>query len=190
MAGTSIEAVCQAAGLTKPTVYWHFGSKEGLIAAAIEHATGRMIERLESPAPTLTQVPGNRLQEFIDRWREVILEGQSDLRVTSAVSAELAGRSEPVRKALSSAMQQSEIALARGMERAIGQSMHEVEGLAHAALMLLVGAQFRFQIDRDEAQLDRHLAELGRVIALGVADRLKAPRGASQITPLAPDARN
>lgn len=35
-AGTSVDAVAQAAGVTKGAVYHHFGSKEGLLVAAVD----------------------------------------------------------------------------------------------------------------------------------------------------------
>lgn len=37
-AATSISAVCRAAGVQAPSLYWAFGSKEGLFAAVLERA--------------------------------------------------------------------------------------------------------------------------------------------------------
>ena len=37
-AATSISAVCRAAGVQAPSIYWAFGSKEGLFAAVLERA--------------------------------------------------------------------------------------------------------------------------------------------------------
>ncbi len=37
-ANTTMEMVAEAAGITKPVIYDHFGSKEGLLTAVIEHA--------------------------------------------------------------------------------------------------------------------------------------------------------
>jgi len=42
---TSLDQVAQTAGVTKPTVYSHFGSKQGVLQAMTErHATRRVIE--------------------------------------------------------------------------------------------------------------------------------------------------
>ncbi|MDD3059302.1 MAG: helix-turn-helix domain containing protein, partial [Sphaerochaeta sp.] len=32
-----VAAICEAAGITKPTMYYHFGSKRGLLEALISH---------------------------------------------------------------------------------------------------------------------------------------------------------
>ncbi|MFN2539222.1 MAG: TetR/AcrR family transcriptional regulator, partial [Mycobacteriales bacterium] len=40
----SMDDVAQAAGVTKPVLYDHFGSKDGLLAAVIERAGARMLD--------------------------------------------------------------------------------------------------------------------------------------------------
>jgi AcrR family transcriptional regulator len=41
---TSMDDVAEAAGVTKPVLYDHFGSKDGLLAAVIERAGAEMLE--------------------------------------------------------------------------------------------------------------------------------------------------
>ncbi|MEM9825223.1 MAG: TetR/AcrR family transcriptional regulator [Planctomycetota bacterium] len=43
---TNLEDVAEAAGVTKPTVYSHFGSKEGLLLSMTEHHTSENADRL------------------------------------------------------------------------------------------------------------------------------------------------
>lgn len=40
-AGTSISTICEATDLAPPAIYWHFGNKEGLLAAVIEASVTR-----------------------------------------------------------------------------------------------------------------------------------------------------
>jgi AcrR family transcriptional regulator len=40
-AATSISDICKACGLPASSVYWHFGSKEGVLAAVMERGAGR-----------------------------------------------------------------------------------------------------------------------------------------------------
>lgn len=44
---TSIREIVEAAGVTKPTLYYHFGSKEGLGRALVTEPLKRLVERLQ-----------------------------------------------------------------------------------------------------------------------------------------------
>ena len=48
-AGTPISAICKATGLPPSSVYWHFGSKDGVLAAVIERAGTRYLADLGNP---------------------------------------------------------------------------------------------------------------------------------------------
>jgi len=43
---TSIEEIAQRAGVSKPIVYEHFGAKEGLYAAIVDHEMNDLVERV------------------------------------------------------------------------------------------------------------------------------------------------
>jgi AcrR family transcriptional regulator len=43
-AGATIAAICKKADVMPPTLYWHFGDKEGLIVAVMERAASRWFE--------------------------------------------------------------------------------------------------------------------------------------------------
>ena len=47
--GTTISAICKAAEVVPPTLYWHFDSKEGLLAAVMEHVASSWFDTLELP---------------------------------------------------------------------------------------------------------------------------------------------
>ncbi|WP_051022336.1 TetR/AcrR family transcriptional regulator [Nocardia pneumoniae] len=40
-AGTSVSAICKQVGVAATSLYWHFGSKEGLLAAVMERGAAR-----------------------------------------------------------------------------------------------------------------------------------------------------
>lgn len=40
-AGTSVSAICKEVGVAATSLYWHFGSKEGLLAAVMERGAAR-----------------------------------------------------------------------------------------------------------------------------------------------------
>src|SRR5436190_16782825 len=45
---TSTREIVEAAGVTKPMLYYYFQSKEGLLAAAVEHFLDAFLERLRA----------------------------------------------------------------------------------------------------------------------------------------------
>jgi AcrR family transcriptional regulator len=45
---TPVRAIAEAAGVTKPTLYYHFGSKEGLAQALLTRPTQRMLAELDA----------------------------------------------------------------------------------------------------------------------------------------------
>src|SRR3954452_6647407 len=46
--GTSVRTIVEAAGVTKPTLYYHFGSKEGLAQALLTSPMSLLDETLRS----------------------------------------------------------------------------------------------------------------------------------------------
>jgi TetR/AcrR family transcriptional regulator len=61
-AGTSVREICDAAGITKPTLYYFFGSKEGLYRAAVDGA----LEKFRNDMPDLL-AKGGTVQEKLER---------------------------------------------------------------------------------------------------------------------------
>jgi len=70
---TSVREICEAAGITKPTLYHFYGSKEGVYRALVEGA----LERHEAGslgAPILLPVLQRKLERDFDRRGAVIAE--------------------------------------------------------------------------------------------------------------------
>ncbi|MGA0601083.1 TetR/AcrR family transcriptional regulator [Caulobacter sp. KR2-114] len=69
----SLDQVAQAAGVTRRTVYDHFGSKEALFAEVIAFASGQFIDTLPS-AGSLQRPPAAGLAAFVQRLRAAVAE--------------------------------------------------------------------------------------------------------------------
>ncbi len=69
----SLEALAAKAGVTKPTVLRHFGSKEGLIEAAIRR-TSEIVRKERARAP-IGDVPGavRNLLDHYERWGNLVM---------------------------------------------------------------------------------------------------------------------
>lgn len=91
-AATSISDICKACGLPASSVYWHFGSKEGVLAAVMERGATRYFaaiptsaeadveQRFDAAARLLSQHP-----EFLRLFYLLSLERSDDPRVTELV---------------------------------------------------------------------------------------------------------
>jgi AcrR family transcriptional regulator len=70
---TSLEALSKKAGVTKQTLLRHFGSKDGLIEAAIRHAS-EIVRKERAQAP-IGDVPGavRNLVDHYERWGDLVM---------------------------------------------------------------------------------------------------------------------
>ena len=52
-AATSVREIAEAVGVTKPTLYYHFGSKDGLFTALVNHHLGCWLDAVSYTHLTL-----------------------------------------------------------------------------------------------------------------------------------------
>lgn len=79
----SMEAIAQAAGVSKPILYRHFGDREGLVEALAERFVGRLADRLESIL-TSEGDPVDLLRRSIDVYVDTIEDDPSLYRFLTA----------------------------------------------------------------------------------------------------------
>jgi AcrR family transcriptional regulator len=170
-AATSIDAVCRRAGTVRTALYWHFASKEGLLAAVVERVAVQWIEQIRKSA-YLAGDPLARLERVIEGFREILEAKPHLLRLLLSVSLERSDVSPRTRRTLQGVFERAEAALVEGIEDALGREIPDLDLVAHTALALLQAALLRRLVDPDGADLERLLAELRRVILLSVASRL------------------
>ena len=91
--GTTVDAVADGAGISRGSVFWHFGSKEGLLWAVVEDA-------LEEFATAVTERVGDRvgldaLRTFVDGRRETLASDSEQSRLTYVLMGEaMSGHAE------------------------------------------------------------------------------------------------
>ena len=66
-AATSIAAICKAACVEPPTLYWHFGNKESLAIAAMEHGAEEWLSFLPSEGVPIEDWPKALNAMFVER---------------------------------------------------------------------------------------------------------------------------
>ena len=58
-AATSISDICKACGLPASSIYWHFGSKDGVLAAVMERGATRFFAAIPPRAPYTSRLRTN-----------------------------------------------------------------------------------------------------------------------------------
>jgi len=69
--GVGVDAIAEAAGVTKRTLYYHFPTKEALVAAYLEGRDGPTRLAIESLVGSSAALPGDRILavfDHLERW--------------------------------------------------------------------------------------------------------------------------
>ena len=173
---SSVEALCRRAGVAKTALYWHFASKEGLLAAAMEKVANAWIEEIQKSV-YLARDPAQRLERAFEGLRRMVEARPQILRLLLAVANERAEVAPETRQRLRAVFQRAEAALVQGIEDAVGRTLPDLDLVAHTTIGLVQAASLRLVLDPEETDLDRLFADLQRTFVLLVADRLsRAPR--------------
>lgn len=144
-----VDAVAEAAGVTKRTLYYHFDSKDALLAAVLEHQGGLAVGRIEAWLGPVSEAPAavtDALFDALDRWAgRPGWAGSGFTRLTM----ELAGLpGHPARDVARRHKAAIEELLARRLSDRHGEA---APGLARRIMVLLEGCQAMILISGDRA---------------------------------------
>ncbi len=81
---TTVREIVAAAGVTKPVLYYHFGSKEGIFLAMMREA----VAEFEATTAAAVGEPGTsrtRIARFLDRMFDLVLQHLDVMRVIDAI---------------------------------------------------------------------------------------------------------
>jgi len=175
-AGTSISAIRNASGVLPSSIYWEFGSKEGILLAVLEDSAARWLEQARACAVRAmaepTDSPADRLGAYLEYLADALAERPEFMRLLLLLSLERRNVDE-----------RSLQAIRRVRERAIESLAHlyvdagivdqAVQGtavidLARASLAFFDGAFIAAQVDPKTADLRRMFSLLRAGITAGV----------------------
>jgi TetR/AcrR family transcriptional repressor of nem operon len=155
--GTTIDGVCDAAGVGKSQVYHYFSDKPDLVRAVIDYQTDRVLGGQEPFLSNLDDWP------MWYSWRDRIVQIQSDLGCVGgcplgSLASELADSDELARRVLSKSFDKWEASFRLGIERmrASGLLRPEADPQRLAAVMLgaLQGGLLLCQTRKDVTSLE------------------------------------
>jgi len=168
---TSVEALCRRAGIVKTALYWHFGSKEGLLAAALDRVASRWIEEIHRNA-LMAGRPLERLDRALDGMRALLEERPELLRLLLAVLLERADSDPALRTTLGGIFRRARESISQGITATL-PGLPDTDLVAHTLLSLLQGALLARVADPEQTDLDRLFADLKQTVILVVADRMR-----------------
>ncbi|GIG68057.1 TetR/AcrR family transcriptional regulator [Phytomonospora endophytica] len=93
--GVGVSELCRAVGASKETLYRHFGSKDGLIAAVLEERSARVTHWIAEAATAAGPRPADRLAAVFDALGEWYAE--PDFRGCAIVNAATQRHADPAR---------------------------------------------------------------------------------------------
>ena len=172
-AATGVSGIVRAAGIEKSALYWHFGSKEGLLAAVFDRMDTEFVERILKRSVRRDITPEEGLNLFVDGLKQIVEQNGHIVRLLLSVSIERSRVSAETRAAMERVFERTRLAVSHGFEQALGVKLPDVDLIARLTLAYLWEASVRAQIDPKGVDHERFFAHLRRLIALDVDHQLE-----------------
>lgn len=170
-----VDAVADAAGVTKRTLYYHFDSKDALLAAVLEGRTGLAVDRIEHWLGPDSGGPAEmveRLFTALGAWAAG--SGWSGSGFTR-LTMELAG--QPGHPARAAARRHKATIQAMLQDRLAGHGLDDAAGLARRLMILLEGCQAMILISGDRSYASAAAEAAGLFLDDAAAGRTPAAKG-------------
>ena len=134
-----VDAIANAAGITKRTLYQHFGSKDGLIEAVLEHQDQIAFERIRRWADCITGKPDQMVKTIFEKLAQWAAGAEWQGSGFTRAAVEFADQpGHPARKAARRQKEKVEMYL---VEKFAAQDLDDAEQLVREVLLLIEGCQ-------------------------------------------------
>jgi len=149
--GTTVAAVTERSGLPASSIYWHFGSKDALLAAALEHSYRQF--RRDAPMYRIRRQeaadPGERIETWFQRGIRYMTRNPHFWRLGLILTLERRVKEPQARKLFMRMREESENLLADWWRDVLaGQGAHSEDDfrrLARLHLMLMDGMFIQYR---------------------------------------------
>jgi AcrR family transcriptional regulator len=170
-AGTGVNQLAARSGIAKTAIYYHFGNKAGLLAAALERASSTWIEGIAQASREGGDWP-SRLDRALAGMRSLLEEKPWIFKLMQILALEVAEEKPDIREILQSILRRARETIVAGMRDALEVEVPDAEGVARVILGSLDGISMNLQIDPEAISLDEAFLELRRITTFAVAIRL------------------
>lgn len=171
-AALTIKQLCGAAGVTPPTLYYHFGNKDGVVAAAVERLVAEWLAAIDSAVNRAAPLPAT-IDQAISAWTMAITAPTRPIAVFVWATLLLADSSELARRALAEARDRSEAMIAEVAALHVAPGL--VEPLATLVVDCVIASAVQYELDRDPQALRARLGALGAVVRLAAGAEQSGP---------------
>jgi AcrR family transcriptional regulator len=170
-AGAGVDQLAARSGIAKTAIYYHFGNKAGLLAAALERAANAWIEGIDQASRQAGDW-SSRLDSALAGMRALLEEKPWIFKLVQILAFEVAEEKPEIRETLQSIVRRAREAIVAGLRDALGVEVPDAEGVAKVILIWLDGISLGLQIDPEATSLDEEFVELRRITTFAVATRL------------------
>lgn len=170
---TSVDLICREAKVVKTALYWHFGSKAGLLNAIFDDIKTSWVDVVA------TEIAGKgsgaaRLDGMIAAFRDIVVNRPHLLRIVDVIICE-SGSIDP--EALESVRRLHKNTMATiiaGFENAMGSPLPRAEQLSHTITALLRGIHRHYVLYGEELDLDAYFDDFKRTVIACLAERARS----------------
>ena len=155
---SSVDAITKRAGVVKSALYWHFQSKEGLIAATLEHIGRRWVAEIEADVARQAHDPLGPLAHGTAR---LFQDDDALLRALVAATLEDPEDAPERRQAVKDFLAQAHAAVVRGT-RATAPELPDPDALADFTMAFLIGTAVQHLLHGDPDRIERAQEQLAR----------------------------
>lgn len=178
--GMTINQVCQTAGVRPPAIYYHFGSKEGLLGVVVETVAEAWLEQLEASQSSRGDL-AERLRLAVDGWQAMIQDPSRPMKLLLSVQLDANGSVE-IQDSLKRVYERARRVVADGIRAAAGE-IAEPDALADQVLGLVQAAALAFHLEPDCTRLRARLSAIARLIENQVSCATFGPGARRQLPP-------
>jgi len=170
-AGAGVDRLAERSGIAKTAIYYHFGNKEGLLAAVLERTATQWIDGILQ-ASRQAGDPIERLERALRGMRAMLEERPWIYNLFQILALEVADEKPEIRATLQKIIRRAREAISNGMREALGMDVPDADGVAGMMLAILDGVSLGMQIDPERVSLDQVFRDLRRITGMMIAARL------------------
>jgi len=171
-AASGVSEIARRARIEKAAVYWHFASKQELLAEVIDRIDAGWIEEIRRQLAEVGE-PYERLRLFVEGLRRLVAEQSHLLRLMMNVALDGSDVSPESRDAVRRILDRTAAVITEEFETALGVALPDADMIARLSLGYLFEATLRGAVDPEHLELDRLFKYLRRLIAIDVGAKMR-----------------
>jgi AcrR family transcriptional regulator len=176
-AGTGVDRLAERSGIAKTAIYYHFGNKEGLLAAVLARAAAVWIENIRRAAER-AGTPEEALDQALAGMRAMVDERPWILKLLLLLTLEVADEKPEIRKAMGEIFLRARQTIVAGLREALGIDVPGADAVGNVMLGLLQAAVVGRELD-PQMSLATIFDDMRNIVVFMVASRLDPSLGAT-----------